>query len=165
MSELYIVYSIRNIKTEQRYVGSTRHLEERRKAHFSGLKSGKHKNKKLQEACIEYGIASFEWEVLESSVVPEERSNREGFWAIRYNAITQGYNTQSIPIDTLEERKWKEKHKRFMDERQAEDKELIRHLVGLEQMGLSSNPHFIAIKQHLMESRNLADYLESEETE
>lgn len=55
------VYLISNNVNGKCYVGSTIHLDQRRKQHFSRLAHNKH----LQNAYNKYGKEAFEFEVLE----------------------------------------------------------------------------------------------------
>lgn len=59
------VYLISNNVNGKCYVGSTIHLDQRRKQHFSRLAHNKHVNKHLQNAYNKYGREAFEFEVLE----------------------------------------------------------------------------------------------------
>ena len=59
------VYLISNNVNGKCYVGSTIHLDQRRKQHFSRLEHNKHVNKHLQNAYNKYGREAFEFEVLE----------------------------------------------------------------------------------------------------
>ena len=58
------VYLISNNVNGKCYVGSTIHLDQRRKQHFSRLAHNKHVNKHLQNAYNKYGREAFEFEVL-----------------------------------------------------------------------------------------------------
>lgn len=60
------VYLISNNVNGKCYVGSTIHLDQRRREHFSKLASNKHINAHLQNAYNKYGREAFDFEVLET---------------------------------------------------------------------------------------------------
>lgn len=78
------VYLISNNVNGKCYVGSTIHLDQRRKQHFSRLAHNKHVNKHLQNAYNKYGREAFEFEVLEiidiDDSIKENLLMREQFW-------------------------------------------------------------------------------------
>lgn len=78
------VYLISNNVNGKCYVGSTIHLDQRRKQHFSRLEHNKHVNKHLQNAYNKYGREAFEFEVLEiidiDDSIKENLLMREQFW-------------------------------------------------------------------------------------
>lgn len=59
------VYSIRNLRNDKIYVGSTTDFTRRLKKHFQALRRGNHINAHLQAAYNLYGEKVFECEVLE----------------------------------------------------------------------------------------------------
>lgn len=58
------VYLIKNIRTGEVYVGSTRQETIRRDEHWARLRRGTHRNKALQAAWQEHGPLAFEFEVI-----------------------------------------------------------------------------------------------------
>lgn len=62
---LYGIYSIHNIKTNKRYIGSTKDLRTRFLTHYNCLIKNKHSSYKLQEDFNKYNINDFEFEILE----------------------------------------------------------------------------------------------------
>ena len=78
------VYLISNNVNGKCYVGSTIHLDQRRKQHFSRLEHNKHVNKHLQNAYNKYGREAFEFEVLEiidiDDSIKDNLLMREQFW-------------------------------------------------------------------------------------
>lgn len=78
------VYLISNSVNGKCYVGSTIHLDQRRKEHFSRLANNKHVNAHLQNAFNKYGREAFEFEVLETisidDDIKEKLLKREQFW-------------------------------------------------------------------------------------
>ena len=59
------IYIILNTSNTHCYIGSTRNLYERRRAHFKALKAGKHYNAHLQNAYNLYGLDAFTFDVIE----------------------------------------------------------------------------------------------------
>lgn len=60
------VYLISNNVNGKCYVGSSIHLTQRRKEHFSRLMHNRHENIHLQNAYNKYGREAFEFEILET---------------------------------------------------------------------------------------------------
>lgn len=80
----YAVYGIRNKYNGRVYVGSTKNLKLRLQRHFSMLRAGTHKNRKIQKDFTRYGENSFEVVVLstatnEKSALKFEQIFIEGF--------------------------------------------------------------------------------------
>ena len=78
------VYLISNNVNGKCYVGSTIHLDQRRKQHFSRLEHNKHVNKHLHNAYNKYGREAFQFEVLEiidiDDSIKDNLLMREQFW-------------------------------------------------------------------------------------
>lgn len=78
------VYLISNNVNGKCYVGSSIHLTQRRKEHFSRLMHNKHENAHLQNAYNKYGREAFEFEILETlsidDNIKENLLRREQFW-------------------------------------------------------------------------------------
>lgn len=55
------VYEIRNVINGNRYIGSAKNFDSRRRAHFWSLRRGKHHNRHLQFAWNKYGEEAFEF--------------------------------------------------------------------------------------------------------
>ena len=80
------IYYIVNLKTQERYVGKTIRLEERKRKHFNQLKNNSHINGKLQNAWNKYGEKSFVFSVLE--LCEDSRlTEREQYWIDYYGGI------------------------------------------------------------------------------
>ena len=58
------VYEIANTVTGHRYIGSSRNVQARQKAHFNYLRRGEHTNQHLQRAYDKYGVDAFSFRVL-----------------------------------------------------------------------------------------------------
>lgn len=87
------IYYIINLKTQERYVGKTIRLEERKRKHFNQLKNNSHINSKLQNAWNKYGEENFVFEFNEYELVDEKELNQYEIEAIRkYNSYYKGYN-------------------------------------------------------------------------
>lgn len=78
------VYLISNNVNGKCYVGSTIHLDQRRREHFSKLANNKHINAHLQNAYNKYGREAFDFEVLETididDNIKDKLLKREQFW-------------------------------------------------------------------------------------
>nr|UVX74785.1 MAG: GIY-YIG catalytic domain protein [Bacteriophage sp.] len=78
------VYLISNNVNGKCYVGSTIHLDQRRKEHFSRLANNKHINAHLQNAYNKYGREAFDFEILETvdidDNIKDKLLKREQFW-------------------------------------------------------------------------------------
>lgn len=74
------VYKIVNTANDHFYIGSTVNLRRRRVRHFSELRTGNHKNRRLQAAWDKYGAANFQFVVLELVVDCEHLHVAEDRW-------------------------------------------------------------------------------------
>lgn len=78
------VYLISNNVNGKCYVGSTVHLDQRRREHFSRLVNNKHINAHLQNAYNKYGREAFDFEILETididDNIKDKLLKREQFW-------------------------------------------------------------------------------------
>ncbi len=61
------VYEIYCMKSEKRYIGSSKDVEKRWEAHLNGLRNGKHHNYYLQKAYYRYGEENFVFSILEET--------------------------------------------------------------------------------------------------
>ncbi len=59
------IYYIKNITTNQIYIGQSKRLRERRNQHFSHLRKNKHENPHLQNSFNKYGESSFDYGVIQ----------------------------------------------------------------------------------------------------
>ncbi len=79
------VYYIRNTLTGHAYIGSSTHLENRRRAHFWAMRYGRHECRHLQSAFRKYGIDAFEWHVAalcdKAACVETEQAHMDAFVA------------------------------------------------------------------------------------
>lgn len=92
------VYLISNNVNGKCYVGSTIHLDQRRREHFSKLANNKHINAHLQNAYNKYGREAFDFEVLETididDNIKDKLLKREQFWISNQNTIS--YLSQEV---------------------------------------------------------------------
>jgi group I intron endonuclease len=91
------IYRITQEDTGRVYVGSSIDIENRWKQHVNQLKRGIHVNKKMQVDASEYGIESFQFDILE--LVETDNillDKRERFWQDTAGA-KQGYNAKEFP--------------------------------------------------------------------
>lgn len=59
------IYQIKNLITNEIYIGSSKHLASRKAGHFCRLRKGKHQNPILQNHWNKYGSENFEFSVIE----------------------------------------------------------------------------------------------------
>lgn len=90
------IYKITHKSTHQAYIGQTKNLLERWRAHIVDTRSP------IQKAISDEGIASFTFEVIEECS-EENADSRESFWIHYYHAYEAGYNTNSGKCDSIEQ--------------------------------------------------------------
>lgn len=93
------VYKITELKTGKVYIGSSRHLDYRKRNHFNLLKRGNHKNPYLQAYYNQYGLRNFAWDILE--YLPNEDKilrDRETYWIdiFQANKKEHGFNLREV---------------------------------------------------------------------
>lgn len=91
------VYLISNNVNGKCYVGSTIHLDQRRKQHFSRLAHNKHVNKHLQNAYNKYGREAFESEVLEIIDIDDSIKEASEKTKVKYNTIQKRLKNPNFP--------------------------------------------------------------------
>lgn len=94
------IYQIKNVVTDECYVGSTKNFNSRKAQHFFELRRGKHRTTRLQEAYYRYGPKSLVFSILEYvQATKEHLLEREQLWIDRlhpeYNEILDV--TEHIP--------------------------------------------------------------------
>lgn len=89
-----VIYSIINTVNNKRYVGVTQDFKTRKRIHEWGMKSGKHKNKKLVNDVIKYGYDKFVFEILEEFNTDDnyKKLEKEAYYIKKYNSCDNGYN-------------------------------------------------------------------------
>ena len=91
----YYIYSYKNKITNSRYIGKTNNLERRKREHLSNAlnTNSNYYNSMWMKKLREYGIDSFDFEILE--VCEEKEVNeREVYWISYYNSfLGKGYNS------------------------------------------------------------------------
>lgn len=98
------VYCIRNAITKKMYVGSSKRLEKRRKAHWYALRCNKHHSVLLQRAWNKYGARAFEFFVL--GYYPDTELFTEEQWWLDNSTCAYNISTQANrPTMTDEQRK------------------------------------------------------------
>lgn len=87
------IYSITNIRTGLRYIGSATNISKRFGQHKADLNKNIHDNKYLQNAWNKYwGVCSFKFEIIELCE-KEKLIEREQFWIDTLNCVRpNGYN-------------------------------------------------------------------------
>jgi len=97
------VYGIGNIVNGKWYIGSSKHIWHRWKAHISSLRCGKHRNNFLQNAWNKHGEGCFEFIILEECLA-SERMIRENIWMGTHRSLVElsGYNLKTAdPENTV----------------------------------------------------------------
>lgn len=89
------IYKITNTVANKVYVGSSKRVGTRIKAHFSALRANRHKNSKLQKSFNQDGEAAFSWELLQVVEGSTLREVEQEF-IDEYKAWSKGYNLRSI---------------------------------------------------------------------
>ena len=96
------IYKIINLKTNECYVGKSKHIEKRWKQHFSKGYGAIH-NPKFQEAIEQYGKNGFSFQVVEECA-EQVLSERERYWI---SALKPAYNTVTVGHKVKEETRLK----------------------------------------------------------
>ena len=86
------IYRITNVVSGKFYVGSAVSIYKRLASHRKRLLDGTHHNKHMLSACEKYGIAVFEFSVLEYVEDPDRLIEREQHWIDSLRAVEVGYN-------------------------------------------------------------------------
>jgi len=89
------IYKIENLKTNKVYIGSAVSLTKRFRCHISTLRSGKHRNDKLQKSFNKHGENCFEFKVLIECEV-KDLLMYEQMLIDFYNAVQGGYNIAPV---------------------------------------------------------------------
>lgn len=113
------IYCIKNIVTNKVYVGKAEDIKTRWSQHREQLRNRKHINKEMVQDCIDYGIKSFKFEVLEEIDNTQENFDeylaiRERVWGDKLNArgIGVGYNILDFYCGDLTQEEIEERNKR-----------------------------------------------------
>lgn len=104
------IYCLHSKSNGKRYIGSSKDIVFRFRAHISKLKNGKHVNQHLQNAFNKYGLEDFNFCILEeclpSELLHKEQQQINSFsWDLLYNkskiAAGGGSDTIQIPLYLL----------------------------------------------------------------
>ena len=111
------IYGIHNKKTERYYIGSTSNIYKRLYGHSCKLKQIKGiNNKMIEDIRTPEQYFDFEWIIIETfedcELTEEELRKKERQYVIKYNAISNGYNT-AFP-GALKNKKRKVKSKQYL---------------------------------------------------
>lgn len=91
------IYRIINRYNNKCYVGQSIHLGTRMKQHFSELKAGVHKNKRMQEDYNRHR-EYFNFEIIEYCELAELAAE-EAYWCDYYHTFDKGYGYNQQPIN------------------------------------------------------------------
>jgi len=85
------IYVIKNKINNNKYVGQSKRLEERKKDHLQGLRNNSHHNSHLQNAFNIYGEKNFEFKTI-CECEEEELDELEQYFIKLYDTHNNGYN-------------------------------------------------------------------------
>jgi group I intron endonuclease len=89
------IYQIRNVKTNESYIGSSRHVFKRLRDHLTFLSRGSHINKILERSWNDYGAPSFIFLCVEEVPDAQLLSQREIYWIEKTQAHRTGFNRKT----------------------------------------------------------------------
>lgn len=89
---MYTIYSIKNIKNNKEYIGSTVNYNKRCRSHLNALLGEYHTNYKLQEEFKLFGEENFEFSILAETESEEERYQLEEKYIVERKSFENGYN-------------------------------------------------------------------------
>lgn len=91
------IYSITNTVNNKIYIGQSMKIENRIKNHFDSLKTGKHKNERLQADFNEYGATTFKTEIIKECD-SLELDREESILIYTLDALNEekGYNIMKV---------------------------------------------------------------------
>ena len=103
MEKNSLIYVIKNITNDKRYVGSAVNFYNRKKQHLSLLKRGLHHSVLLQRAWNKYGEKSFVFEILEKVSDIKQLIEKEQYYLDFYESYNSknGYNICNKAGNTL----------------------------------------------------------------
>jgi hypothetical protein len=87
-----IIYQIRNLINDKKYIGQCADTRIRWQRHLARLKIGKHHSLKLQRAYNKYGKDNFNFEVLEENISESQINKIEEGYIFRLDTFKNGYN-------------------------------------------------------------------------
>lgn len=85
------IYFIKNIATNQYYIGQTSNLKKRLRDHRNNLIKNKHHNKHLQSSWNKYGEENFIFKIIKICEF-EELNDLEVFYIQKFDAFNNGFN-------------------------------------------------------------------------
>lgn len=91
------IYYILNLKTNKRYIGSTKNAIKRKQYHWNDLNKNNHPNEHLQNSWNKYGKESFKFKIIEECNI-ENIEKREEFYCIKYKTFDNKYGYNIAPI-------------------------------------------------------------------
>lgn len=89
-----IIYSAKNLFTDEFYIGATTlKLEERKKDHLQRV--DKTYSSKFHDAISTFGPEAFIWEQIDTASSSDELAKKEKQYVLQFNAKEEGYNADS----------------------------------------------------------------------
>lgn len=93
MNKISGIYSITQISTGKRYIGSSVHIRQRWTSHRSSLNRNLNFNPHLQNAWNKYGHEDFIFEILEENISSEQLENKENEYISKFEIGNRETNT------------------------------------------------------------------------
>lgn len=157
------IYIIENLINGKVYIGQSKHIKARWKAHFSKLKKGIHENDYLQKSWNKYGGNNFKHTIIE--LCEEDDLNvKERYYIALYNATNKNYgynmtiggdNANALVSDLAKEKQ----RIALSGERSSQHKEVIcletkEIFPTIKEASLNVNVHYSAITNCCMHKSN-----------
>jgi group I intron endonuclease len=89
------IYSITNLVNDKKYIGLTKNINKRFRAHKKNLKNNNHHNRHLQYAWDKYGKEIFSFELIESNIPIDKIEEKEIYYIKTFDSFHNGYNLTS----------------------------------------------------------------------
>lgn len=109
IKKIQCIYKIKNVITNDEYIGSSKNFEKRKDRHIRELESNKHHSNFLQNSWIKYGKDKFTFEILEDVEISENLIKREQYWIDKINPSFNMCKIASSPLGIKRTEETKEK--------------------------------------------------------
>lgn len=140
------IYRLYNKVTGRSYVGKSKNIEARIKAHFREMKKGwSETHKRMWQDFDAHGPDSFAYEILEECSV-DQLDDREGYWAYKFDVFNpeKGYNTDRWHMPSYD--KYVELHKTPEQKQEERERTIynVYHLMTIGSDGVPGSPESLA---------------------
>jgi group I intron endonuclease len=147
------IYLITCTVTQERYVGSSEDVENRRKRHFYRLSRNAHPNSYLQHAWNRHGADAFVFSVLE--YVPVEcLTDREQYWIDRFDTYQNGFNL-APQAGTMRGYRYTEEQRLKMSQSRKGQPKTAEHKAAISRskLGVPKGPFSEQARRNMAEAR------------